>query len=101
MRICIRSMLGSMLRRDEGAVALIFGLLAPALIGVAGIAVDFARYNHTHANLQGLADGAAVAAVQSMAVANMAASAPARNSGPSPGFPTAFRSNHNQFPSLP
>jgi Flp pilus assembly protein TadG len=75
MRICIRSMLGSMLRRDEGAVALIFGLLAPALIGVAGIAVDFARYNHTHANLQGLADGAAVAAVQSMAVANMAASA--------------------------
>ena len=75
MRICIMSMLGSMLRRTDGATAVIFALVAPALVGVAGIAIDFARYNHTHANLQGLADGAAVAAVQSMAVANMAASA--------------------------
>ena len=64
-----------MLKHSDGAAALIFALLAPALVGVAGIAVDFARYNHTHANLQGLADGAAVAAVQSMTVANMAASA--------------------------
>ncbi len=50
---------------------MIFGIAAPVLVGVAGIAVDYARYNTTVANLQGLADGAAVAAVRSMAVANM------------------------------
>ena len=50
---------------------MVFGIAAPVLVGVAGIAVDYARYNTTVANLQGLADGAAVAAVRSMAVANM------------------------------
>jgi Flp pilus assembly protein TadG len=52
---------------------MIFGIVAPLLVGVAGIAVDYARYNNTVANLQGLADGAAVAAVRSMTVANMSA----------------------------
>jgi Flp pilus assembly protein TadG len=56
---------------------MVFGIAAPVLVGVAGIAVDYARYNTTVANLQGLADGAAVAAVRSMAVANMTESAAA------------------------
>ena len=61
----------SMVRQVEGTAAVIFGVAAPLIVGVAGIAVDYARYNTTNANLQGLADGAAVAAVRSMAVANM------------------------------
>lgn len=63
--------LKALARQTAGSVAMIFGITAPLLVGVAGVAVDYARYNTTVANLQGLADGAAVAAVRSMAVANM------------------------------
>ncbi len=63
--------LKALARQTAGSVAMIFGIIAPLLVGVAGVAVDYARYNTTVANLQGLADGAAVAAVRSMAVANM------------------------------
>ncbi|MEE4239180.1 MAG: pilus assembly protein TadG-related protein [Anderseniella sp.] len=58
------------LNHSAGSVAIMFGIAAPVLVGVAGVAVDYARYNSTVANLQGLADGAAVAAVRGMAVAN-------------------------------
>jgi Flp pilus assembly protein TadG len=70
-------MLRSFFDKMDGSVAMVFGIAAPALIGVAGIAVDYARFNSTRADLQGLADGAAVAAVQSMAVANMTSGATA------------------------
>jgi Flp pilus assembly protein TadG len=63
--------LKSLLRREQGTAAVMFGLAAPVLVGVAGIAVDYARYSTTQSELQGLADGAAVAAVQGLAVANM------------------------------
>jgi Flp pilus assembly protein TadG len=69
--------LKALARQTAGSVAMVFGIAAPVLVGVAGIAVDYARYNTTVANLQGLADGAAVAAVRSMAVANMTESAAA------------------------
>ncbi|MDX1717704.1 MAG: pilus assembly protein TadG-related protein, partial [Anderseniella sp.] len=69
--------LRSLIDRIDGSVAVVFGIAAPVLIGVAGVAVDYARFNSTRADLQGLADGAAVAAVQSMAVANMSSGATA------------------------
>jgi Flp pilus assembly protein TadG len=73
----VSGMFRSLIDRIDGSVALVFGITAPVLIGVAGIAVDYARFNSTRADLQGLADGAAVAAVQSMAVANMTSGATA------------------------
>lgn len=73
----VSGMFRSLFDRIDGSVALVFGIAAPVLIGVAGIAVDYARFNSTRADLQGLADGAAVAAVQSMAVANMTSGATA------------------------
>jgi hypothetical protein len=63
----------NLLSPTAGSVAILFGIGAPVMVGVAGIAVDYARYNSTISNLQGLADGAAVAAVRGMAVANTSA----------------------------
>ncbi|MEE4239181.1 MAG: TadE/TadG family type IV pilus assembly protein [Anderseniella sp.] len=67
----MQSRIRQLISDTSGSIALIFGLVAPVLAGVAGVAVDYARYTNTVSNLQGLADGAAVAAVRSMAVANM------------------------------
>lgn len=70
----VKSRVRHLLTNTSGSIALIFGLAAPVLAGVAGIAVDYARYSNTVSNLQGLADGAAVAAVQGLAVANTSSS---------------------------
>ena len=70
----VHARIRQLLSDTAGSIALIFGLAAPVLVGVAGIAVDYARYTNSVSNLQGLADGAAVAAVQGLAVANTSAS---------------------------
>ncbi len=61
-------------RDARGGVALALGIVAPVLIGAAGLAVDYGRYTRTVADLQALADSSAVAAVSSLSVANMTAS---------------------------
>jgi Flp pilus assembly protein TadG len=59
------------LHLEQGAAAIVFGVAAPLLVGVAGIAVDYARFTNTQSELQGLADGAAVAAAKGLSVASM------------------------------
>ena len=54
----------------SGSLASIVAIVSPLLFGAAGMAVDYARFTHTKANLQSLADSSAVAAASSLAVAN-------------------------------
>lgn len=66
----MKQLLKRFARDAKGTLAVVMGISAPVVLGVAGIAVDVARYNTSLANLQGLADGAAVVAVQSLLVAS-------------------------------
>lgn len=63
--------LQTFIRHMTGSIAVPFAVAASMLVGVAGVAIDYARFSQTQANLQGLADSAAVAAVRGMAVAKM------------------------------
>jgi Putative Flp pilus-assembly TadE/G-like len=60
----------TMLRRfsagTSGQIALVFGLAAPLLLGVAGIAVDYATWINQRATLQKAADAAALAAASEL-----------------------------------
>lgn len=51
-------------RKEEGSVALIFALAIVALLGVAGIALDFARATNAHSEMQGALDAAVLAGVR-------------------------------------
>src|SRR5438270_11812984 len=50
-------------RSQQGAVSLVAGLSAVALVSVAGAAVDEVRLTHAASSLQTVLDGAALAAV--------------------------------------
>lgn len=57
-------MLKRFLQAASGNVSLIFSVSALALMGAAGMAVDYGRYNTTGVKLQTLADSAVLAAVR-------------------------------------
>lgn len=52
------------LRREDGAVALIFGLMAIPFMALVGWSVDYVRLNHVHDYLQTQVDTAALNALQ-------------------------------------
>lgn len=52
------------LRREDGAVALIFGLMAIPFMALVGWSVDYVRLNHVHDYLQAQVDIAALNALQ-------------------------------------
>lgn len=52
------------LRREDGAVALIFGLMAIPFMALVGWSVDYVRLNHVHDYLQAQVDTAALNALQ-------------------------------------
>jgi Flp pilus assembly protein TadG len=57
-------------RRDHaGGVAIMFGLTAPILFGLAAVAVDFGLFTRDRVELQNLTDAAALAAARAMQMA--------------------------------
>jgi Flp pilus assembly protein TadG len=58
------------LRNTSASTALAFAISMPALMGAAGIAVDFSVFNLKYTKLQAAADQAAIAAARELAVAN-------------------------------
>ncbi|MGF1543755.1 MAG: TadE/TadG family type IV pilus assembly protein [Parvularculaceae bacterium] len=59
-------------RRDHGNVALLFAVLAPLLIGVAGAAIDYGRYATFRISLQDAADAAAILGARQMSLSSAA-----------------------------
>ncbi len=55
----------------RGGVAVTFGLTGPALAMLAGLAIDYAMMTGHRANLQSMADAAAVAAAREIPIANL------------------------------
>lgn len=58
------------LRNTSASMAVTFAVAIPALMGAAGIAVDFSIFNLKLTKLQGAADQAAIAAVKELSVVN-------------------------------
>jgi Flp pilus assembly protein TadG len=67
--------LQSFLRNTAASTAMVFSLSLPALLGSAGLAVDFSIYNLKQTKLQSAADQAAVAAAKELTVVNVKKSA--------------------------
>jgi Flp pilus assembly protein TadG len=63
--------LQSFLRNTSASTAMVFSLSLPALLGSAGIAIDFSVYNLKQTKLQSAADQAAVAAAKELTVVNV------------------------------
>lgn len=59
----------SFLRSTSANVAIMTAIALPALLGVLGLASDFAQYSSKHAELQGAADKAALAAAKELSLA--------------------------------
>lgn len=59
-------MIGPFLRDRHGNVALVLGLTAPVLVTVVGAAVDYSRLSARHADLQRVADDAALSAAKTL-----------------------------------
>jgi Flp pilus assembly protein TadG len=60
----------SFLRNTSASMAMTFAVTIPALMGAAGIAVDFSIFSLKLTRLQGAADQAAIAAVKELSVVN-------------------------------
>jgi Flp pilus assembly protein TadG len=57
-------------RSTDGVVALVFGLGAPVLLGVVGVAVDYSRWSQQVQRLQLAADAAAIAGAKELSVSS-------------------------------
>jgi Flp pilus assembly protein TadG len=55
---------------QTGNIALNFAIVAPVLMGFVGVAVDMASLNQSKAQLQSVADSAALAAAREMRLGN-------------------------------
>ncbi|GGH24661.1 hypothetical protein GCM10007036_31220 [Alsobacter metallidurans] len=55
-------------RDERGGIALFFGLALPALVGAGAFAVEHTRIMHRTVQLQGIADAAALAGAQELAI---------------------------------
>jgi Putative Flp pilus-assembly TadE/G-like len=62
----------ALLRSTSGATAISFAIALPAILGAAGVAVDFGNMSYKKAQLQSAADQAAVAGAKELGVANAA-----------------------------
>lgn len=62
--------LDRLIHDESGGLALVLGLVLPCLVGVAGIAVDYATFTSQVAQLQKAADAAAIAATSELSVSN-------------------------------
>lgn len=65
-----RNRLDRVVRDEAGGMALVLGILLPCLVGVAGIAVDYATFTSQVAHLQKAADAAAIAATSELSVSS-------------------------------
>ena len=61
MPFVLRTMMTSIVRETSGNVALLFGLTAPVLVGLAGLGIDSARFNDQSTKMQTVADSTALA----------------------------------------
>ncbi len=68
-RCWARSWLHEFRRNRSGGVAMMFGLAAPILFGLAAAAVDFGMFTRDRVELQNLADAAAIAAARELQMA--------------------------------
>jgi Flp pilus assembly protein TadG len=60
-----------LLRKDQrGGVALIFALSLPTLLGMVGLALDYANLNLQHTKIKNIADAAALAGAREFRLAN-------------------------------
>jgi Flp pilus assembly protein TadG len=80
------------LRNTSASTAMAFSLSLPALLGSAGLAIDFSVYNMKQTKLQSAADQAAVAAAKELAVVNVKKSSV---SDAADGFARAILGNGN------
>jgi len=62
--------IGRFLRFDRGSMTTLFAMALPAVLGVMGIAVDFATFNLKQSELQAAADNAALAGAKELGLAN-------------------------------
>lgn len=62
---------GQMLESRSGAVGMLFALAFPALLGAAGVAVDYASVSQSRSRLQAAADSAALSLAREMTVGPM------------------------------
>ena len=59
-----RTTVGRLARNRSGAIAVMFAMAIPAMLGAAALAIDFSSYHYTQARLQNAADAAALAGLQ-------------------------------------
>jgi Flp pilus assembly protein TadG len=59
-----------LLKDQRGGVAMIFALSLPTLLGLAGLALDYANLNLQHTKLKSIADAAALAGAREFRLAN-------------------------------
>lgn len=62
-------------RNQAANTTMIFGLAAPMLLGGVGASVDYARYVASRSSIQSIADGAALAGVQSLRISTTTSAA--------------------------
>jgi hypothetical protein len=66
LRACTRRLAAD----STGGVGITFALIATVLIGVVGMALDYARLTHMHTTMQNAADAAALAGAKEMSMAD-------------------------------
>jgi Flp pilus assembly protein TadG len=69
-RTCLRTSLRHCLLATSGNVTLLVALALPALLGAVGVAVDFAQFGSKTADLQAIADAAAIAAAKELSISS-------------------------------
>ena len=84
----------SFLRNTSASTALMFSLALPAILGAAGVAIDFSIFNLKLSKLQAAADQSAVAAAKELAVVNVKSSSVAEAAE---GFAKAALSNSSSL----
>jgi Flp pilus assembly protein TadG len=68
-QVKVSAPLRNFLRSSSGNIAMMFGLALPALLGSAGVAMDFSMYHMKSTALQAAADASALAGAKELAVA--------------------------------
>jgi hypothetical protein len=60
----IKKAVSGLARNREGAIAMVFAMAIPAMLGAAALAIDFGNYRYVEGRLQNAADAAALAGLQ-------------------------------------
>lgn len=71
MKKLTKTWLSQFRKCQSGGVAMVFGLMAPVLLGGSGLALDYLTYTHKLTQLQAAADSAAIAGAQELSLASI------------------------------